>query len=530
MRRITLAAGIAAVIVIAIAWVAVRSPSGPNSPVADPAVTAPPSVEDSRTVEQRLAIHLPADLKTWQAMIAESDDLKGLLNSVMTVRDPALQQAVVTSIIDRWLLVEPAGFIKYLNAMQVSGDHDSLAVVALALQDSLTRLTVESAGSDEILVVVQRLISYLASTDPAKALEWARRFLLDDTLDSAVVSIARGMSRTDVGEALRIAGSIQSPLRRSQAFAAVGTVWAASNPVAALGWAVSLKNHGERALTINSVLLVTASQNPPAAARSLSDQAKRINDQYVQERAAQLAAAGITEADLANDPDSFREMLEAGTIPPPSSPDIELLATASKVIGSKLASGDPAAALDWAQALDGDFLKLTSLSGVLEGWAKTDPAAALAFVSQNHPANGDLLDSVYRAWAAADPRAAATATRQIEDPNRRQAALENVVKVWAIRGDPDETAGFLSQLPASENTDAASCALATAISFNQPERAWQIAQSITAEATQYRALKSAFSVLVTRDPEAAGQLLATSNLPARTTELLTGVLKAVTGG
>ncbi len=519
MRRKNVVIGFIAIAALAITWIAFR-PSASTTPL----VTVPPKAPVSRTV----ASDLPIDLETWQAMIAESQDLHGLMLAAMKIGDADLQQAVVASIIDRWLVVDAAGFIKHLNALEVSGDKGSLAIVALALQSSLTRLSLESASSDEILVVVQRLISYLASTDPAKALEWARRFLLDDTLDSAVVSIARGMARTDVQAGLRIAESIQSPLRRSQAFAAVGTVWAAQDPVAALTWAVSLKNHSERALTVNAVLLVTARHNPPAAARSLSDQAKRINDQYLQERAAQLAAAGITEADLANDPDSYREMLESGSLPSPTSPDIELMATAGKVIGSKLAGDDALDALAWAESLDGDFLKLTSLSGVLDGWAATDPVAALGWVREKYPDNGDLHTAVFRAWAAGDPAAAAAAAQQIEKPNQRAAILEDVVKVWATKGDSAEATAFVTSLPPSPSTDSASYALATAISYQQPDQAWRIARGIANESAQFRALKSAFSVMVSRDPVAAADTLGATPLPGRTTERLAGILRAAT--
>ncbi len=526
MRRNLLAACGLLVLLLALGLVFyVRSPDADLAaapPVAAPALGLAPSSPPGTTPARQ-----PMDLDAWKTRIAQAEDLSALMTEALLIADADLKQAVVASLIDRWLLVDAKGFIRFLNALEVGGDRASLAVMALALQESLTRLTPEIAGSDEILTVVQRLISWLASTDPVKALEWAKRFLLEDTLDQALVTIARGLTRSDVPAAIRIAGGIQSPLRRSQAMAAVGTAWAAGNPPAALAWVVSLKNHGERALALNAVLLVTAGRDLPTAARSLSGEARFINEQYVRERAARMAAAGVTEADLANDPQSFREMLESGAIPPPSSPDIELLAGAGRVIASKLASGSAAEGVRWAEALDGDYLKLTSLAGALDSWGKTDPAGALAFVSQNYPANNDLHASVFRAWAASDPRAAAEAAQQIGDPYRRTAVLENVIKVWAGAGEANAAADFLGTLPVSPSTDAASSALAAALSHQQPERAWQIARGISNESAQYRALKSAFSVLVTRDPDAAGQLLHATRLPPQTSKLLSDMLSAV---
>lgn len=528
MRRRLLA--ICLILAVAVGWLAIRHSNPSGSRAADSRPVAPPAATGPRAGKAATPADIPMDLATWESRIASADDLSRLMTAAMKIGDAELQRAVVALIIDRWLVVDADGFIKHLNALEVAADRGSLAVVMLALQDSLTRLSPGSAGSDEVLVVVQRLISHLASTDPAKALEWATRFLLEDTLDSALVSIARGMTRTDVQAGLKIAEGIRSPLRRSQAFAAVGTVWAGQDPAAALGWAVSLKNHAERALATNSVLLVTAGKNLAAAASSLSEQARAINDEYLKERAADLAARGLTAADQANDSETYLELLESGDISAPSSPDIELLAGAGKRIASQLAKSDADGAVVWAESLDGDFLKLTSLSGALDGWARNDPAAALSFVDGNYPENLDLYQSVYRAWAATDPGAAARSAGEIAEPGRRSTVLESVMKAWAADGDANEAAAFLAQLPASESTDAASHAVAMAMSYHQPERAWEVARTITNEASQYRALKSAFSVMVTRDPEAAGRLLDASELPPRTTELLSGILSAVTSG
>jgi hypothetical protein len=526
MRRNLLAACGLIVLLLALGLVFyVRSRNAELAAIAPAAVPAPGL--DSASPPGTAPAPQPMDLDSWKTRIAQAEDLSALMKEALLIADADLKQAVVASLIDRWLLVDAKGFIKFINALEVGGDRASLAVMALALQESLTRLSPETAGSDEILTVVQRLISWLASTDPIKALEWAQRYLLEDTLDQALVTIARGLTRSDVPAAIRIAEGIQSPLRRSQAMAAVGTGWAARNPTEALKWVVSLKNHAERALALNAVLLVTAGRDLPVAARSLSGEARFINEQYVRDRAARMAAAGVTEADLANDPESYREMLESGAIPPPSSPDIELLAGAGRVIASKLASDSAAEGVRWAEALEGDYLKLTSLSGALDSWGKTDPEAALAFVSQNYPANNDLHTSVYRAWATADPRAAAEAAQQIGDPYRRTVVMENVIKVWAAAGEANAAADFLGTLPVSPSTDAASSALAAALSHQQPERAWQIARGISNESAQYRAHKSAFAVLVTRDPDAAGQLLHATTLPAQTRQLLSDMLSAV---
>jgi len=467
----------------------------------------------------------------WEDKINEADaaGMRSLMEAALLIGDKELQHAVVVSILDKWLMVDANGFIKFWNMLQVDGAGASMAVVALAMQDSLTRLTEDQAASDEILLVVQRLIDYLAENDPEKALEWAKRYLLDDTKEAALVAIARGLARKNVGESLKIANAMESPLRRSQAYAAIGMIWAEQDSESALRWAISLTNPAERALAINSVLLVASGENLSSAAMDLKEQAKLLTEQYLRERNAELAARGLTEADLANDPATYRDMLESGAISAPYSPDVELFADSAKVIGSKMAAANPSNAVDWAESLEGDYLKMKSLEGVLDGWARNDPKAAIAYLSQNYPNNTDLLNAVYLSWAAVNPQAAANSAASLGNSTQSALALESVIQVWTTKGDMTAAANYVSQLPSSLNTDGVKYALATAISYNQPEKAWKIAQTITGESEQYRALKSAFSVMVTQDPSKASQILNGTTLPSQTSEKLGEMVSAVVG-
>ncbi len=469
----------------------------------------------------------------WNKRIAETKagDFRALIEEAMRIADPKLRDEIIASIIDKWLVEDIQSFTKYWASLEVEGADDKLAILASALEKSLTKLDPERAASDEIFVIVQRLISHLAGTDPDKALEWAKKWLLEDTMEQALVSVARNMAKTDVQKALAVIDDMKSPLRRGQALAAVGGIWAARDLQAASDWARGLINPVERALTMNSVLLVAAKENSASAAAVLQSVAQEINEQYLHERATDLAANGLTEADLANDPDTYREMLESGSISAPYSPDVELMADAGKVIGSKLAETDGTGAVDYADSLATDYLQLKTLVGVLEGWAKTDPVAAVSYLNQNHPINTDLFSSLYASWAAADPAAAAEGTQLVRDPALRSQALETVVGTWGVRGDPQALVHFLGNLPTSEYTDSVRLAAANAISHELPATAWDIAQGISSENVQFRGLKTAFSILVVQDPAHAGRLLgsATTSLPDNTSARLQDMLDAVVG-
>lgn len=469
------------------------------------------------------------NISEWRERISDtpSKDLRTLMEEAMMLADVELRKQVIESIVDRWLVEDVQGFEKYWASLEVHGADDKLAMLALALQNSLTKLDESRAASDEIYVIVQRLISYLATTDPQRALEWANRWLLDDAKENALVSVARNLAKTDVNLALGVIAEMKSSMRRGQAVAAVAIVWASRDMDAALKWAGGLPNSVERGLALNGALLVAARQDPVQASQLLKDHAEQMNAEYVRERSADLAAKGLTEADLAEDSETYKEMAAAGNVPPPYSADVELMADAGKVLGEKMAESDPTGAVEWAANLETDYLKLKSLSGVLEGWAKTDPYSALAYLNEHFPYNNDLFASLYSSWAVSDNAAAAEGALSIKDAHQRSLALETVLGNWAIRGNPQEAISFLEGLPAAEVTDGVRAAAATAISQTLPQKAWEIAQGISNENARFRVLKSAFSTMVIENPAEASALLTSTALTDSTTDRLREMLEAV---
>lgn len=471
----------------------------------------------------------------WEQMIAGAPvaSFRDLMQEAMRISDASLRDEVVRLILDRWLHDDTAGLVKYWASLEVEGNEKMLAVIAAGLESVLTNIDPTMAASDEVLLVLQRLISYLAGTDPEKALSWAQKWLLNDTLESSLVAIARGMAREDVARALAIIDEMKSPLRRGQAMSAVAGIWAAKDLDAALKWAGGLTNAVERALALNMALLVGAQQDPARTAAELKANAEDINRQYLRDRDAELKANGMTEADFANDPETYKEMLASGAISPPYSGDVELMGEASKVLGSELAKTNPQAAIEWANSLEGDYLKLKALSGVLEGWVKGDlvsgAANAVDYLTTHYPNNVDLVNSVYQSWASTDYHAAADGTRMLQDPYMRSAALEAVLGPWAVKGNAMEVVDYLNNLPAAESTDNVKLAVANAISANYPEQAWEIASRISAESAQYRGLKTAFSNLVIRNPDQASAILGAATLPETTAVRLYELLEAVVG-
>jgi len=280
-------------------------------------------------------------------------------------------------------------------------------------------------------------------------------------------------------------------------------------------------------MVLNSVLLTISQRDPQGAATRLGEFQRQMAGEYTETRKTSLATLNLTEADLVNDPETFRELMEAGAIAPPTSPDIELMADAGRVIAARLAEIDPAAAIAWADSLGHDFLRMKSLAGLLHGWARIAPADALAFQRKNYPQSNELLTALFDSWAASSPLEAAQATRNLSDSTSRARALESVVSSWVLREDPGTVATWLDKLPAGETSDAMTATVAAALSAATPEQSWQRALSIPNEAQRYRALRAAFSLLVVERPDVTRTVLDSSPLSAKHQERLSEMLSAV---
>lgn len=473
----------------------------------------------------------PAILQTWGQRIAAAGSVqfRDLLREAFETHDPKLRLQLLTELFVAWLNRDPQDFGKYFASLQVHTELNSplRQLVMTALAEALTKLTPEAASSDHVFAILTQFVAILARTDPDAALRWAREWLLDDALDAARVTIAREFARTQPQRGIEVARQATAALRRMQGYHAVAGIWAETEPDAALAWAAALTAPTERAMVLNSVLLTISQRDPQGAATRLGEFQRQMADEYTQTRKASLATLNLTEADLVNDPETFRELMEAGAIAPPTSPDIELMADAGRVIAARLAEIDPAAAIAWADSLGHDFLRMKSLAGLLQGWARIAPADALAFQRKNYPQSNELLTALFDSWAASSPLDAAQATRSLSDSTSRARALESVVSSWVLREDPGTVATWLDKLPAGETSDAMTATVAAALSAATPEQSWQRALSITNEAQRYRALRAAFSVLVVERPDVARTLLDSSPLSAKHQERLSEMLSAV---
>lgn len=470
----------------------------------------------------------PSALDVWRHRIATTSvrEFRRLMEEALALGDPALREAVVRELVAAWVQRDLGGFTAYFDGLEVEGNGNGLAQLVAALKSVLPGLDPTVKSSLPMQALVQRLIPHLARLDPDEARRWAMEWLPEAAREASLVTVAREMARRDPLQALEVAREMTSPLRRMQAQAMVGRVWAGSDPDGALAWARSLEQPTERAMTLNSVLMAVAQQDPALAAAQLRDAERTLSEQYRIQRQSDLQRLGITAADEANDAETYRDLLESGAISGPESPDVELLADAGRVIAEKLARKDPAAATDFVNDIENIFLARKTGAGVLAGWAEGDPVAAVDYFKQNLADATELIPPLYESWAGVNAESAARGVELLPGAGDRAVARETVLGSWAAQ-DPIAASRYLDTVPPAERTDAAVATVAQALSHTAPEEAWVRAQSIRDPGLRFRSLKSAFSVLVTEQPETAQRLLASTPLEPSQAERLGELMRAV---
>jgi len=463
---------------------------------------------------------LPAtvDAETDSAAAVDKDFL-GLVKDAMRIENADERETVLAGLFSEWLGVDPIGFGQYVMMLEVKGQKARLDIVAKALQKALETMPTDVASSAAVQNEVRRVGLHLARTDPDAAIAWVDRWLQGEPQQEVMVPIARTLALRNPREALQYTGRILSPLRKMQAYAWVAGIWARTDPKAAVAWASAFPQPATRAMAMNTVLSAMAQQDPDVAAAQLATTEQTMADEYHDKWEAELAAMGLKEEDFANDPESFREKLEGGEIPPPTSGDVELMADAARLIGSELAAENPAAGIEWAEGIENDFLRQSAVKGALAGWSASEPAAAAAYAAKHFGDNGAMLAIVYETWADDAPAAAAKGTQLIQDPLLHAKAIETVADAWAL-SNPAAAAAWVDSLPAGDRTDAVQFAVAAGLATVNPVAAWNRAQVIQDPTLQFRGLKAALTEMVMTRPEGAASLLASANLPAETTARL----------
>ncbi|MDD5199857.1 MAG: hypothetical protein PHC88_08640 [Terrimicrobiaceae bacterium] len=451
------------------------------------------------------------------------------------MRDPTLRAQVAKLLVAKWVSVDLTGFIAFVDETEVDddGEADSLwALLAPALAGALPTLSDDVASRPELNEVVRRLIEYSARKNPVQALAWAKQWLLDDALESALATIAGEMIKKSPEQALAVLEQIHTSVRRVDAISAIAAVYGTTHPGEATAWAKGLAIPAERPYAVNAVLAARAEIEPEAASKEFIDFREKMVAAYSVERAAEMARMGVSDIKehKNGEPLTPEEAMDSETLPGRDDPQIGLLDDAAMAIARNWAAADPAKAIQWSESLPTGRMKDDVIQSALTGWASRQPDAAYAYYKKNYSSDAAPAQPIFEAWAQVEPAQAAEQASQLTDPALREKAVSGVVSGW-LDGSTDQgaLAAWVDKLPGKQERDNANSQIAEATSYDEPGTAWQRATAIQNQSTRREALKSAFASLVESDPGQARTLLAEAkNLTPDETNRLNKMLDAAT--
>ncbi|MDG2123080.1 MAG: hypothetical protein P8J87_05240, partial [Verrucomicrobiales bacterium] len=183
-------------------------------------------------------------------------------------------------------------------------------------------------------------------------------------------------------------------------------------------------------------------------------------------------------------------------------------------IGRGLALQDPALAIDWLSTLDpGQSSFRSSAEPAIEILAQTDPALAAEFLG-TLPASHqrrDLVEHLARNWSLQDLPAALRWSDTL-DPRERSSATGVILDGW-VRTDPAAAAAHLDTLTPSESTLDLTRHLAHRWAQSDPQAAlgWALSRDGT---SRTRALEGATGTWASTDPENAAAFALALDNPA----------------
>jgi hypothetical protein len=420
---------------------------------------------------------MPQTPEEWDRQIEEADAsvFAGLMDGALAIQDPAQRQATTQKLLTKWLNTNIASFLDYMDELEgsESGGGQAWPVLVPAFVASLQNLSDQAAEDPDLEEAVLWMSEYYGEQDPRAALAWAKETLLDDVQQDALATIAGQLSVTSLSEAEALARELTSPTARLDALANIAAVLGEKEPARALQWAQNLADPGERSTALEEALWSISGVDPELAAQELA----KVNDPL-------------------------------------------LIESVGSAIAEELAAKDPAKAVQWASGLPAGPARSEAMAGALAGWAAQDPQAAYAYLQANDRGNGDAMEWVFEEWGAKAPQDAANVISGITDAAARERAVLGLVNGWLSEEDTQGVEQWVDQLPAGRERDMASLAIVDALSFDEPQPAWDRALTISDPQVRQEAILSAFSGLVDSDPQQARAALSAPGLTDEDRQIL----------
>jgi hypothetical protein len=359
------------------------------------------------------------------------------------------------------------------------------------------------------------------------------------------------------------ARKLETPELAAQVISGVYAAWADSDPANALADARQSLTGTERQTALKAIIDKVAQDDPAQALDLVKGMGPSLVPDYLPsifshwadkdtpaatqallqlpgEKQRTQAIQGIADQLVQNDPQSALTWMDQ--LPPGKMRD-----AAQGAVADQWAQIDPHAAIKWAEGLPTPA-KDTVVDEIAEQWTPNDAAGLIQYAStlpdgpekdrlqgglgiaqwafddaqsawawaQGLPADkkNDALATISSSWAEYDPAAATANALALPQGPTRDTALAAVANDWDYANtDPAQTTAWMAQLPTGLAHDAAAGKFSEEVVKTDPQRAVEMASSISDAQARQSQLTDLYQKWMQTDPASAKTSVANSDLP-----------------
>lgn len=172
---------------------------------------------------------------------------------------------------------------------------------------------------------------------------------------------------------------------------------------------------------------------------------------------------------------------------------------------------NPIRGMELIAAIEDDNLYHQMQTRLIQGWARNDPQAAIAFSQEYEIDLSPQAGSIAYDWSRRDPQAAFEWSMSLESENTQRDAVRNVARNW-ISHNSLAASEAIAEMEPGKVQDAAIHELVDKMRYRDPVAAFDWAQGATDENERVNLAITALRSWKDRDPAAAAQALRQSDL------------------
>jgi hypothetical protein len=275
---------------------------------------------------------------------------------------------------------------------------------------------------------------------PADWQQAFRTLMLPQDQERFMINLVESNMRQSPAKVLDFLTALETNSLRNAAIGHALTIYAETSPINAIAQANQLLQGIEHNNTLIEIAHVWGGNNPSEALAWVGQQTDSKLGLTVLENVVSAAAQ--------TDPNQMQVLLEKSLL------NTQQSALAAKALAGVWAQTAPQDAIEWAKQYSAKSGDSNALSSAYLNWATTDPASAVAaLTNENNNFSSKLTPEIANIWSHNNPKAAAEWAAQISAGDMRAQAIGNVAETWAI-SDPESALQWASSLTQDDKNNA----------------------------------------------------------------------------